>query len=661
MRKAINAIMPPALHVAMPLALFCLLWAYPSGAIPCLSGFVRDMNGAPLADADLDFNISATGQRIITPGDNTDASGFYTVCVLPNFYDVSFEPPVGTRLLGKLLRGVDLRSEAGLELDITLEAGLVASGALSDHNGNAVADVDIDVDRVEGGRLYTPGDNTDLTGAYRVVVPAGMHRFRFEPPRGSRLRGAEIDSVLLVDDVILDVTLDPGLLFQGRITDQTGAPAIGVDVDLREMATGAKVFLANNATDALGDFIVAAPAGDFQLRYTPPRTSRFIARSFIDFTLVGDTTRDQVLESGFLVTVEILGTGGIPIPDADLDVKDAATGFKLFTPHDRSDSSGSAVAALPSGVYDLIVDPPVGASYAGSLFSAVHVTSDTTITFHLEGSPRVTLNGHVVNGEGAGVAGVVFGARLAATGEKIRLANDQTLTDGSFALDLPPLPVYLTLAPPLESRLVGLRLDDIFVEQDTTWAPLVLEDGRLVDVSVTGTAGRPVVAADLDFITQGTGEEIYTPGDNTDSEGRVMVVVPEGFYDLVVTPPVRSGFTLKNVSGVSVEVDTTIVVLLAVDSSGGPGVAVQPGRPNPFNKSTAIDFLLEHPADVSLSVYDLRGRLVRRLTAGSRVEGMHTEMWDGRTHGGGRAPAGVYVVILRSSVGESRRRITLVH
>ena len=90
-------------------------------------------------------------------------------------------------------------------------------------------------------------------------------------------------------------------------------------------------------------------------------------------------------------------------------------------------------------------------------------------------------------------------------------------------------------------------------------------------------------------------------------------------------------------------------------------MAVQPGRPNPFNEMTAIDFLLEQPAEVTLSVYDLRGRLVRQLTTGSRAEGMHTEMWDGRTNSGARAPAGVYVAILRSAVGDSRQRLTLVH
>jgi len=650
----------PAPRRAALLFVLCLFWADPSGAIPCLSGFVRDMNGAPVAGADLDFNISETGQRIITPGDNTDATGFYTVCVLPNYYDVAFAPPAGTRLLGKLLPGVDLRSEAGLELDIDLEEGLVTSGTVRDQAGAPVADVDIDVDRVEGGRLYTPEDNTDLAGAFWIVVPAGSYRYRFEPPRGSRLRGAEIDSVLLAGDVLLDVTLDPGFLFQGRITDQTGAPLGDVDVDLREFATGSKVYLANNATDNEGHYIVAAPAGEFQLRFTPARSSRLIARSFSGFTLVEDTTRDQVLESGFLVTVEILGTGDFPIAGADLDVKEAATGAKLFTPHDRTDASGLAVAALPTGVFHLIVDPPVGASYAGALLNSVPVTSDTTITIRLEGSPRVTLDGRVVDSTGAGVEGAAFGARLVSNGEEIRLANDRTLPDGTFTLDLPPLPLDLTIAPPLDSRLVGRRLEGVFVEQDTTWASLVLEEGLLVDVSVSGSAGRTVAGADLDFINRETNEEIYTPEDNTDQVGRVVVAVPAGSYDLVVTPPVSTGFGPEILSGLSVQADTTMVVILSVVGDGESLVNLQPGRPNPFHETAAIDFLLDRPAEVTLSVYDLRGRLVRRLAAGPRSEGRHSETWDGRIQGGARAPAGVYVVMLRSPLGDSRKRITLV-
>ncbi len=303
-----------------------------AGAIPCLSGFVRGPGGAPVADADLDFNIAGTGQRIITPGDNTDAAGFYTVCVLPNVYDIAYAPPAGTRLLGRLVKGVVLTAENGLELSVELDEGQVATGLVLDEAGMPVPDVDIDVDDVAGGRIYTPGDNTAADGTFRVVVPAGLHRFRFEPPRGSRLRGAEVDSVDVTADADLAVTLEPGFLLRGGVADDAGQPAPDVDVDLRDALTGAKIYLANNATDAAGDYVTAAPAGTFELRYTPPRTAALVAVATAGFSVNGDVVRDQVLERGHRLEVTVLGTGDLPLAGADLDVKDAATGASSSRP-----------------------------------------------------------------------------------------------------------------------------------------------------------------------------------------------------------------------------------------------------------------------------------------------------------------------------------------
>ncbi|MCH9031290.1 MAG: carboxypeptidase regulatory-like domain-containing protein, partial [candidate division Zixibacteria bacterium] len=69
--------------------------------IPCLTGIVRDASGVPVVGGDLDFDNALTGQRLVTLGDNTGAGGFYSVCVLPGLYHVSFEPPLLSRLVGK--------------------------------------------------------------------------------------------------------------------------------------------------------------------------------------------------------------------------------------------------------------------------------------------------------------------------------------------------------------------------------------------------------------------------------------------------------------------------------------------------------------------------------------------------------------------------------
>jgi photosystem II stability/assembly factor-like uncharacterized protein len=51
--------------------------------------------------------------------------------------------------------------------------------------------------------------------------------------------------------------------------------------------------------------------------------------------------------------------------------------------------------------------------------------------------------------------------------------------------------------------------------------------------------------------------------------------------------------------------------------------------PNPFNSSTRISFDLERPAQASIKLYDLQGRLVRTLTDGLRSAGTHDLLLDG--------------------------------
>lgn len=68
--------------------------------------------------------------------------------------------------------------------------------------------------------------------------------------------------------------------------------------------------------------------------------------------------------------------------------------------------------------------------------------------------------------------------------------------------------------------------------------------------------------------------------------------------------------------------------------------------PNPFIGRARIAFSLVEAARVELRVYDLSGRLVRRLQ-GARLEaGEQAFDWDGRTDAGDAAPAGIYFVRL---------------
>ncbi len=65
--------------------------------------------------------------------------------------------------------------------------------------------------------------------------------------------------------------------------------------------------------------------------------------------------------------------------------------------------------------------------------------------------------------------------------------------------------------------------------------------------------------------------------------------------------------------------------------------------PNPFNPTTTIRFMLNRPEFVTVTVYDIRGRLVKAITSRQYSHGSHKTIWDGTDMLGHQVGAGVYV------------------
>ncbi|UCD36736.1 MAG: right-handed parallel beta-helix repeat-containing protein [Fidelibacterota bacterium] len=92
---------------------------------------------------------------------------------------------------------------------------------------------------------------------------------------------------------------------------------------------------------------------------------------------------------------------------------------------------------------------------------------------------------------------------------------------------------------------------------------------------------------------------------------------------------------------------------IAADTPPAPlRFTLYPNYPNPFNPATTISYHLPARADITLRVYDLRGREIATLVAGNRPAGTHTVNWHGRDHHGLPVPSGVYVARLEM-VGSS--------
>lgn len=90
------------------------------------------------------------------------------------------------------------------------------------------------------------------------------------------------------------------------------------------------------------------------------------------------------------------------------------------------------------------------------------------------------------------------------------------------------------------------------------------------------------------------------------------------------------------------------------------GVDLRQNYPNPFNPATRIEFALERPGNIEISVYDVAGRLVKTLHQGPMSEGEHHVNWNGTTTSGSPAPAGYYSYVLRTAEGQTSRSMILV-
>jgi hypothetical protein len=82
--------------------------------------------------------------------------------------------------------------------------------------------------------------------------------------------------------------------------------------------------------------------------------------------------------------------------------------------------------------------------------------------------------------------------------------------------------------------------------------------------------------------------------------------------------------------------------------------------PNPANPLSMVEFELDRPAPVQLVVYDVRGRVVRRLAGRNFDAGLHKVPFDGLTDRGGTLASGVYFVRLETPSRMLTTRVTIV-
>jgi hypothetical protein len=214
----------------------------------------------------------------------------------------------------------------------------------------------------------------------------------------------------------------------------------------------------------------------------------------------------------------------------------------------------------------------------------------------------------------------------------VRLFNDGTgnLYTGPFAIDRLASP-----GPPLIADLDSDPAREVFVPETEANMLFVADIDASGDLELRYVAGeRPSVVVAAPRLT--------VPG-----AGRLLAG-PEAL-DLVVL----DGSGEVPVALVNQE-PGTVDAPLPPRAPRGLALAI---APNPARGAVSFAVTLPASGAVEADLYDLGGRRVATLARGERDAGEHTFRWDGRDVNGATAPAGLYLVRVRTPDGERRGRL----
>ena len=100
--------------------------------------------------------------------------------------------------------------------------------------------------------------------------------------------------------------------------------------------------------------------------------------------------------------------------------------------------------------------------------------------------------------------------------------------------------------------------------------------------------------------------------------------------------------------------------LAATEAAPLPALQLGPTSPNPFRGATRMSYAIPRRAPVDLRIYDVGGRLVRRLVNRTEDAGAHAIAWDGTNEEHRPASSGLYYARLTVEGMALSRRIVLL-
>lgn len=355
-----------------------------------------------------------------------------------------------------------------------LAFGDLIVGHVVDQNGVPVPGVNIDAIRVSNGNDQNlANDGTNANGDFSTTIPAGVYDIVFfaPPPPQTTLLPKVIKNVVVTGTKNLGtVQFQLGVALSGHVQTPAGVPISQVTVRVIDEVAGADVPLAIHRSDAFGNFNVAVPANalEVQLLSASVPLQLFESRSIKVTPLASTNMGNLALRPAFAVTAHCQrASNGAQVPSVNVDVVEVATGNKLLTPNDNTDTFGNVTVVIPAGTYDISFCPLFASRLVTTNLTGQVITGTTNLgNIALEAG--FVLSGIIRNYNGVPISGADVDVRKKFPSTKIILCGDNSTASGAYAVMVPAGTLKVTFHPPTFGMSLGNDIHkNIVVSADT--------------------------------------------------------------------------------------------------------------------------------------------------------------------------------------------------
>ena len=254
------------------------------------------------------------------------------------------------------------------------------------------------------------------------------------------------------------------------------------------------------------------------------------------------------------------------------------------------------------------------------------------------------------------------GARL----DELRvMAPDETL-DRTYRVGPGASIVSIAQIQPVEAPPVDVNKDGVV---DVTDLVLVASNFGETGVGISGDVNSDGVIDifDLVLVAKRFGEDVAAAPLNRQSiiDNRRLSIVNARVNNTRIQQAISELESYPNQSPIIRLVTDYLQAYLTATPSTVLVTKLLANFPNPFNPETWIPYHLAHDADVTFTIYDAKGAVVRELNLGHQPAGLYTDQakaayWDGRSETGELVSSGVYFYRFQAGDYVAFRRMAIV-